>query len=355
MKFRRTHVIGTAVVAMLAAALWASPAEGKGRRKGGAAAAGGGVIQTCVADYKSGLQLEETGQLIPARERYVRCAKPACGSPLRDECTTRFTQLDSEIPSVVPIATDAEGSPRFDVEVKMDGQLLTTKLDGHAWQLNPGRHEMTFSADGQVFSTQELLIVQGQRNRTVQATFGAPAPAPERRVVSKPKKTAVATAAPPPAAPPAPRKVKELPPPEEAAKQIAEKEEADKERNGPEVTLATTSEEPRSSKLPYVIGAAGLASIGAGAAFIYWARKDNNALASCSTAETNCPQSAVDHVHRMYLVGNVALGAGVAALGTAIWLHARDGSPKETRSEEAYRFDVAPTGSGAVASVSGSF
>src|SRR5262249_36163392 len=127
MKSRRSKIIGTTVVVILAAASWASPAEGKGKRKGGAPA-GNAVVRTCVDDYKSGLQLEETGQLIPARERYVRCSKAACGSPLRDECTTRFTQLDSEIPSVVPIATDAEGAPRFDVEVKMDGQLLTTKL-----------------------------------------------------------------------------------------------------------------------------------------------------------------------------------------------------------------------------------
>jgi hypothetical protein len=347
MTFRRTQTIRAAALAMLVAALWASPAEAKGRRKGGAA--GGGVVRTCVEDYKSGLQLEETGQLISARERYVRCSKAACGSPLRDECTTRFTQLDSEIPSVVPIATDAEGAPRFDVEVKMDGQLLTTKLDGHSWQLNPGRHEMTFSADGEVFSTQELLIVQGQRNRAVQATFGAPA-APEKRASSKPKRTAVATAA-----APAPQKVKELPPPEQAAKQVVEKEEAEKEPTGPEVTLASTGAEPTSSRLPYLIGAAGLASIGTGLAFIYWGRKDNNALSTCSTEDSNCPQSAVNHIHRMYLVGNVALGVGVAALGTAIWLHTRDGSSKETRSEEAYRFDLVPTNSGAVASVSGAF
>jgi hypothetical protein len=322
-------------------------------------------VGSCVDDYKSALKLEETGQLIPARERFVRCSKAACGSPLREECTTRFTQLDTEIPSVVPIATDADGQPRFDVEVKMDGQVLTDKLDGHAWPLNPGRHEMQFSADGQVFSTQELLIIQGQRNRPVQATLGGEAK--PTRAPAKPRKPAAVAAAPvavTPAAdtedaasaPPPQKKVRELPRPEVAAKQIAEKEEEEKESKGPEATLATESEEGGSSKAPYILGAAGLASIGAGAAFIYWGRKDNNNLVNCSSEVTNCPQSAVDHIHRMYLIGNVALGVGVAALGTAVWLHARSGtSTKESQSEEAYRFDVAPTNSGAVASVSGSF
>jgi hypothetical protein len=57
----------------------------------------------------------------------------------------------------------------------------------------------------------------------------------------------------------------------------------------------------------------------------------------------------------MYLIGNVALGAGVAALGTAVWLNARSGPAKEEQAEQAYRLDVVPTNSGAVASVSGSF
>jgi hypothetical protein len=358
MKLRRIGTTGLAVAAILAAALFASSAEAKGKKKAGGAAGGGaaGVVRTCVDDYKSGVQLEETGHLIAAREKFVRCSKSACGSPLKQACTTRFTQLDTDIPSVVPVATNAEGAPRFDVEVKMDGELLTPKLDGHAWQLDPGRHEMTFSADGEVFSSQELLIVQGQRNRQVHATFGEPAAAPTKRaVMTKPKKTAVAAADAPPPAPPPPRKAKELPSPEKAAKQIAEKEEAEKEARGPEATVETTSAEPGSSKLPYVLGAAGLASIGTGAAFIYWGRKDNSNLSSCSTADTNCPQGAVDHIHRMYLIGNVALGVGAAAVVAAYFLHAHDVGTKEAQAEQAYRLDVVPTNAGAVASVSGSF
>ena len=348
MKFARSRPAGAVVVfAIVGAVLAFAPAAAQARKKKGAA--GAQVIRTCVDDYKTGLSLETSGQLIEGRERFVRCSKAACGSPLREECTTRFTQLDTEIPSVVPIATDDEGSPRFDVEVKMDGQLLTAKLDGHAFTLNPGRHEMSFSADGAVFATQELLIVQGQRNRTVQARLGD---GPEKRVTKAKKTGAVAEA---PAALPAARKVKELPPPEQAAKQIVEKEEAEKGAAGPEVTLATSSAEEGSSVLPYVVGAAGLASIGTGVAFIYWGRKDNSRLSECATPESNCPQQAVDHIHRMYLIGNVALGVGVAALGAAYWLHMRSGSTAETRAEQAYRFDLAPTNSGAVASVSGSF
>src|SRR5215831_11271201 len=115
MRLRRIGTTGAAVVVFSAAALVASSAEAKGKKKGGGA--GRAVVRACVDDYKSGLELEDTGRLISARERYVRCSKAACGTPLQEECTARFTLLDSEIPSVVPIATDAQGATRFDVEV----------------------------------------------------------------------------------------------------------------------------------------------------------------------------------------------------------------------------------------------
>src|SRR3954465_16083863 len=45
----------------------------------------------CVEKYKSGLDNEQAGHLKQARELFIGCAKASCGSPLRDECTTRFT------------------------------------------------------------------------------------------------------------------------------------------------------------------------------------------------------------------------------------------------------------------------
>ena len=77
-------------------------------------------------------------------------------------------------------------------------------------------------------------------------------------------------------------------------------------------------------------------------------------LAGCSTDATNCAHNTVDHIHNLYLGANVAIAVGLASLAGAYWAYAHH-SAKESASSEAYRFDVQPTKSGAVASIGGSF
>ena len=59
----------------------------------------------CSAAYKSAIESEKAGRLRQAQEQLMTCAKATCGAFLKSECTTRFTQLDSDIPSVVPLVT----------------------------------------------------------------------------------------------------------------------------------------------------------------------------------------------------------------------------------------------------------
>jgi hypothetical protein len=132
--------------------------------------------------------------------------------------------------------------------------------------------------------------------------------------------------------------------------------EAPLKQGEPAVDL-TAEDHGSSSGVPtltYVLAGTGIAALGAGAALIYWGRKDNSQLTGCSTPTTNCDQATIDHIHNFYLGGNIALGVGLASLGAAYWVYAHN-SGKEESSKEAYRFDVLPTRSGAVASVGGSF
>jgi hypothetical protein len=322
MRWRRPGRSEVVVMSLAIGILFTSPSPALARKRKPPAP----VVRACVDDYKSGLALEDGGQLIAARERFVRCSKAACGITLRLECTTRFTQLDNEIPSLVPIVTDAEGAPRFDVEVKMDGQLLTARLDGHAWQLDPGRHELAFSADGVVFSKQELLVVQGQRNRAVQATLTAP----EKHAA---------------AAPPA----------------IVDKTDGSswpvESAPGPAATLVANPASERSiPALTYVLSGTGVVGLAGFGLLTYWGRRDADLLAAhCSPS---CAPSSADHIHRLYVGADVSLGVGAAALAGAYWAyaHARSGSRREeSAAETAYVVGVAPTATGAVGTISGTF
>jgi len=311
----------------------------------------------CVDKYKTGLDNEQAGHLKQARELFIGCAKASCGSPLRDECTTRFTQLSTDIPSIVPVVTDDAGNPQTDVEVRVDGERLTSSLDGHSFLLDPGVREFSFSREGRVFATQRLMIVQGQRNRLVSVST-QPAVETTTRRPAKVKKPAasVAVAAATEAAPAAPAEAAEPKVAPHEPDLTPHPRAAEQKSDEPQLNLASEETESSSGvpKLTYALSATGVAALGAGALLIYWGRKDNDKLAGCSSDATNCPHSTVDHIHNLYLGANIAIGVGLASLAGAYWAYAHHNA-KDSESHEAYRFDVQPTKSGAVASIGGSF
>jgi hypothetical protein len=293
--------------------------------------------------YKSAQERQKAGQIHEARELLQTCIDSACGG-LVPKCQALYDKLKSELPSVIPVVTDDAGNARSDVEVKVDGTVLTSKLDGMPLLVDAGMHEFSFSTASGVFATQKLMILDGQRNRFISVWMHAP---------GKGGQTATSADTTP----------IERPPPERPA---PEKTAPDKSPAGTASHDAVASEEPSSpsrprgggfafpkSPLPYVLAGAGLASVGAGALLIYWGRKDNDLLSQCSPS---CQQSSVDHVKTMYIASDISMGVGLAALGVATWLFASS-HPSEDRTppRAAFVLGVQPSRSGAFAAVRGTF
>jgi hypothetical protein len=293
--------------------------------------------RSCAAAYQSAQEREQAGHLREAKELLQTCAKSTCGSFLRHACTTRFAQVDSDIPSVIPVVTDEGGAPHVDVEVRVDGEVVTSQLDGHALPVDPGLHEFTFANGGKVFATQKIMVVQGQRNRPVSAALrtgrraAPPRPAVNKVDVATAEKATGTKAA-----------------PEHEAAGVAAV--ATEEASAPEAT----SGKKGPSVATWVLGGAGVAAIGAGATMILWGRKDNTALSNCTPW---CSTQSLDHVKKMYLLGDISLGVGVAALAASYWVYAatRHSGGEEGPAEQAHLFDVQPTKSGAIATFSGKF
>src|SRR5215510_11206088 len=76
--------------------------------------------RACSATYKHAMRTELSGHLREAKEQYLACAKPECSALVRNQCSARYTQLDTDIPSVVPLVTDAAGNDHIDVQVTID-------------------------------------------------------------------------------------------------------------------------------------------------------------------------------------------------------------------------------------------
>ena len=293
--------------------------------------------RACETAYRNATQLEQSAHLRQAKDLLLSCAKSTCGSTLRQRCTVRYAQLESDIPSVVPLVTTEAGEPRVDVQVTIDGEQLTPRLDGRALPVDPGLHEFSFTADGAVISTQKVMIVQGQRNRPIAVSL-RPSDKRGSRAALGPAAAGGIDA----------KASLDKPSVDRQATEAPERDSSSPSKPAPEKTADNAAAEssetdtppaaPRSSgpgALPWVIGAAGLAGVGGYGLLVSWGRKDNEQLAQCAP---NCSQESVDHIRKLYLAADISLGVGIAALGAATtWLIVGGGSSPPRTSLRAVR------------------
>jgi hypothetical protein len=298
--------------------------------------------RVCAFTYRTAVQTELAGRLREAKETYLACAKPACGVLIRNQCSGRYMQLESDIPSVVPLVTDEAGRDRSDVQVTMDSELLTSRVDGRALPVDPGPHEFSVIADGAILARRKVMILQGQRNRPITLALNqgergkkAPVVATEAAVETKP--------------------LIETPAPDRQPAENAAVDKTEAERNPPEKVAPEPVDKVSSGPgvAPYILGGVGLLGIGTWGALTYWGRKDNAELSACAPS---CSQASVDHVKNLYLAADVSLLVGAASLGTSIVLFITNpGTKEKPPSQASYRFDVRPAPSGGFATVSGVF
>ena len=133
----------------------------------------GDDARACLTAFKAAQVQEQSGHLVEASQLFLTCGATKCGDHLWQECAASSTRLRSFMPTVVPVAFDEAGEARLDVQVKMDGTLLTSHLDGRALPVDPGTHVFAFSTGGGVFSTQRITIARGQRNLPISASLPA--------------------------------------------------------------------------------------------------------------------------------------------------------------------------------------
>ncbi len=311
------------------------------------------AARSCTAALASGHEREEAGHLRDARWFLLKCATVSCG-PVQKKCAAAVAELNTTIASIVPVVTDASGALLVDVEVKVDGEPLTTKLDGHPIAIDPGVREFSFRAHpggaqgSEVSLRRKIMILEGQRGALpielppatgaeTKANVGAPAP--------------VATEE-----------------PSESAEKPGGASDAAQVASTPDVGVASATgasvEAPArpsgSPALGLVLGGAGVLGLGAGALLTYWGKTDNDSLAKCAP---NCAPASLDHIRTMYLASDISFGVGGAALGAAALVLALShrGAPaasaaaKASPAQRAYVFNLGPARAGGVVSFGGTF
>ncbi len=211
-------------------------------------------VDACASASEKGQELRDQAKLRAARDLFVTCAAERCPAVVRKDCAEWLASVDEALPSVALRARDAAGRDLTEVRVTVDGAPVAPRLDGRALVLDPGAHTFVFSAAGVPDVTQKLLLQEREKGRLVEVVLGGAAPATE---------------------------------------------------GGFSVPAASL-----------VLGGVSLASFGAMAAFGWSAKTAVDDMRA--TCVGHCDQGRVDTARRDMIIANVALGAGVAALGAAV-------------------------------------
>lgn len=123
-------------------------------------------------------------RLRAARSQFLICASEECDPDDAHLCSTKVTELDSAIPTIVFGVKNAAGIDLSAVKVTMDGEVLTAKIDGTPLLVDPGRHTFRFEVQGEQPLDREFVIQQSDRNRIERLVVGkqaSPTKLPPRR------------------------------------------------------------------------------------------------------------------------------------------------------------------------------
>jgi hypothetical protein len=246
--------------ALVAAALLASATAGAQETPAAATAAAAPKAE-CVGQLDRAQSLQSARKLRDARTSYRACSAPTCPELVREDCSRSLVELDATMPTVV-FSARADGRDVTDARVLLDGEAVSTALDGHAVALDPGNHVARFERTGGGVFEVRLVAREGEKNRAVSATFMTSTP--------------------------------------------AEKPKTESGRAFP--------------VLPVILGGTGLLALGG--SFYVRLNADSDADHLRNTCAPSCDQSSRDALSDKLVVANVALGVGIGviALAAATWL-----------------------------------
>ena len=221
-----------------------------------------------------------------------------------EEATRKASDLEKQLSYLTVVA--AEKVPGLTVRV--GGVLLEQSSIGAKLPTDPGEHVVEASAPGYKSATASVTLGAGGDAQTF--TLPKLEKLPEKAEVPKPDLS----------------------------------EQSRRSHGAETTTTGGDTERARSTTVPWIIGGAGAALTGIGAAFGVLALSSNSEAKSlCGGRTTDCPQGAISRQDTAYSqanVANVLVGVGLAGIATAtIWLVVASPQPEKSTASTRVRVD----------------
>jgi hypothetical protein len=225
----------------------------------------------CVKSFEEGQVLRRRSKLVDARAAFGVCAQAECPGVVSAKCSEWLTEVERTMPTVV-LGARLDGADTVDVQVSIDGAVVTSRLDGTARAVDPGEHRVRFKHPSAPAVELTVVLREGDKNRLVSADLRRPSPA---------------ALAPPPTKEP-------------------ERSQAEHPASG--VPLPT-----------WIFGAVGVVALGSFAYFGLNALDQSSTLRE--TCAPSCDPSDVSAIKTKNVISGLSLGVGLLSLGAAVyWL-----------------------------------
>ena len=104
-----------------------------------------GEVEACVRASDQGQQLRDEGQLSAAKAAFIRCARPACPTVVRNDCGQWLAGVNARLPTVVPALKDETGADVLDAKVSVDDDRSSRAWTAKPWN-RPGPPRSASSA-----------------------------------------------------------------------------------------------------------------------------------------------------------------------------------------------------------------
>lgn len=225
----------------------------------------------CKVAAEQAQQLRSAHQLQAARQQLLMCANAACPTVIRTDCSQWLAEVDTAQPSIVIKANDSSGGDIVAVTVLLDGVQLADRLEGIARPINPGVHKFHFEANGMLPIDEQVVIREGEKQRTMLVKF-----------------------------------------------QALKIETSTKESS--QVGGAPSASRGSKSAVPYILAGVGVLALGSFAYFGINGRSDASQLAAGCGATKSCSESQVAPVRKKLLLADISLGISAVSLGIATWM-----------------------------------
>ena len=230
---------------------------------------------SCVGSYGSSQELRRDQHLARARDELRSCSRAVCPALVRTDCIAWLDQVQAEFPTLA-IRAQKDGGDIANVRVSVDNQVVAARLDGRSLEIEPGEHTLRFETEGAPAVAMTVVLREREKDRVIPVSF-----------VSTSRR------------------------PDGAARAEA---------------LPFFRAVPVGS---YVLGGVGIAGLATFGVLGLIGKSRESSLDD--TCKPNCSQTSIGNVRTEYMVADVALGVGAAALvSSGIWYFLRPRGPHET-------------------------